>query len=353
MSALKNPERVGKKPTPMRWPNCSYAAPTSNGHNSGTTNSHNNELHPSAAALDELAKQAQELGIGILNSLAFPLRSTVNIAKTMKSHKLVLDSNAKSASDTEPAFIARPEGAPVYHGFPVLEDSLTDGWRYGAITTFEGVKKEEEGDGFVIAPDGSRAGIVWSLCGPDFKEIVPPDEGRWGVYAVRFPNAVSSKEDLIENFRAVLPLIKAQYQRVKNRLAETPVKTMTKETGRILVAIGLSLQVTVLAGAIYMVAVILDAFEAIGHAGDIASAAAIITAEVASSLWLLTYTAPLGLVGLVLLATGIIRGAAREPWVFWLGMAAMVPWLLIIPIGTLIGLIGVILFLSKKRLFEV
>ena len=127
---------------------------------------------------------------------------------------------------------------------------------------------------------------------------------------------------------------------------------MTKETGRVLVIIGLLLQVTVLVGAIFMVAVLFDSFVAIGHAGDIASAAGIITAGAAHSLWLLTYTAPLGLVGLVLLAVGIVRGAAREPWVFWLSMAAMVPWLLFIPIGTLIGLVGVILLLSKKRLFK-
>jgi len=127
---------------------------------------------------------------------------------------------------------------------------------------------------------------------------------------------------------------------------------MTKETGRVLVIIGLLLQVTVLVGAIFMVAVLFDSFVAIGHTGDIASATGIITAGAAHSLWLLTYTAPLGLVGLVLLAVGIVRGAAREPWVFWLSMAAMVPWLLFIPIGTLIGLVGVILLLSKKRLFK-
>ncbi len=79
----------------------------------------------------------------------------------MDGHPIASDSNAKSADPGLPAFLARPDGTPVYHGFVVVEESETDGWRYGAITAFEGVENECEGDGFVIAPDGSRAGIVW------------------------------------------------------------------------------------------------------------------------------------------------------------------------------------------------
>jgi hypothetical protein len=111
----------------------------------------------------------------------------------------------------EPAFVAKPDGAPVYHGFPVVEESETDGWKYGAITAFEGVRGEKQGDGFVIAPDGSRAGIVWTTNGAPFSAICPPGEGRWGVYGVRFPSEVSSRQDLIRNFRAVLPQLKAQF----------------------------------------------------------------------------------------------------------------------------------------------
>jgi len=173
----------------------------------------------------------------------------------MKSHKLVLDSSAKSANDAEPAFIAQPKDAPVYHGFPVLEDSLTNGWRYGAITEFEDVDKEEdEGDGFVIAPDGSRAGIVWSLDGPDFKEIVPPDKKRWGVYAVRFPKAVSSRKDLIDNFRTVLPLIKAQYQRVKEESNQCVKKEFSEKMKRTAVIRCLCLVIAPMLGSIPLMA---------------------------------------------------------------------------------------------------
>ena len=40
---------------------------------------------------------------------------------------LAVDRHAASASPTEPAFVARPSGAPVYHGFRVLEDVTVEG----------------------------------------------------------------------------------------------------------------------------------------------------------------------------------------------------------------------------------
>src|SRR5664280_2213515 len=124
----------------------------------------------------------------------------------MKGRPIVTDPKARSGTTGLPAFMAKPNGAPAYHGFVVIEESETEGWRYGAITGFEGVDKEEAGDGFVIAPDGSRAGVVWGTDAPEFEIVLPPDDSRWGVYSVRFPKPVSSKEDLIQNFRAVLPL---------------------------------------------------------------------------------------------------------------------------------------------------
>jgi hypothetical protein len=133
----------------------------------------------------------------------------------MKSRPIVYDPDAASSKTDEPAFIARPEGCPVYHGFMVIEESETEGWRYGAISAFEDAQNEEEGDGFIIAPDGSRAGVAWAIDTPDFYMIMPPDEGRWGVYGVCFPKTVSSRDDLIMNFRAVLPLFKRQYDLIR------------------------------------------------------------------------------------------------------------------------------------------
>jgi hypothetical protein len=56
---------------------------------------------------------------------------------TPKGRPLAIDPMAQSASPTEPAFIAPPEGAPVHHGFVILEDVLADGFTLGKITDFE------------------------------------------------------------------------------------------------------------------------------------------------------------------------------------------------------------------------
>jgi hypothetical protein len=54
-----------------------------------------------------------------------------------KGRPLAIDASARSASPTEPAFIAPPEGALVYHGFVVLDDVAVDGFTLGKITDFE------------------------------------------------------------------------------------------------------------------------------------------------------------------------------------------------------------------------
>ena len=58
-------------------------------------------------------------------------------------------------------------------GFVVLDDVSVDGFTLGKITDFE-VEPCMEGDAFVIAPDGSRAGLVWEVCDPPyFRESCP------------------------------------------------------------------------------------------------------------------------------------------------------------------------------------
>ena len=37
----------------------------------------------------------------------------------------------------------------------------------------------------MVAPDGSRAGIVWGMDGVETNVILPPEVGRWGVYYFR------------------------------------------------------------------------------------------------------------------------------------------------------------------------
>jgi hypothetical protein len=127
---------------------------------------------------------------------------------------LRLDPKARSANPAHPAFVARPPGASVYHGFPLIEATNTDGWVYGAITDFEAPEGAEAGDGYVQAPDGRRAGLVWEFGEGEFAEILPPDKDRWGVYAVWFPKPVHSVSDLTDCFRHVLPALRKVHARM-------------------------------------------------------------------------------------------------------------------------------------------
>jgi hypothetical protein len=131
--------------------------------------------------------------------------------RSAQGARLRLDAEAQSASDDVPEFLARPAGAPVYHGFPVVPETLTDGWTYGAITEYD--DDPTSGDGFVVAPDGTRAGIAWSVGTHPTRRIVPATRERWGVYSMAFPHAVHSVADLVDCFRHVLPELRRLHAR--------------------------------------------------------------------------------------------------------------------------------------------
>lgn len=126
------------------------------------------------------------------------------------------DPTAQSASPDLPAFIARPEGSPAYYGFPLLPGSEKDGFVFGVISEPRGPQPASWGDAYVVAPDGSRAGIVWGMDGVETNVILPPEVGRWGVYYFRFDHPVRSDADLILNLHAVLPRLKEFYAAAKS-----------------------------------------------------------------------------------------------------------------------------------------
>lgn len=98
-----------------------------------------------------------------------------------RGRPMAVDRNAESASGTEPPFVARPEGAPIYHGFVVLYDVVVDSFTLGKITDWE-AEPCERGDAFVIAPDGNWARLVWEVCDKQyFHEVIAPEPQRWGV----------------------------------------------------------------------------------------------------------------------------------------------------------------------------
>jgi|SRR5271169_148772 len=99
----------------------------------------------------------------------------------LRGRPLAADASAKSASPGEPAFVACPGGAPVYYGFQVLDDVVVEGFTFGKITDFD-AEPCDMGDAFVIAPDGSRAGLVWEVGEKSyFQQVRPFESERWGV----------------------------------------------------------------------------------------------------------------------------------------------------------------------------
>lgn len=128
-----------------------------------------------------------------------------------EGQQIRVDEAAESALPDMPAFLAPPQNAPAYHGFPILKGSLIDGFTFGSITEPNGSEPASWGDAFVVAPDGSRAGIVWQAEGDPSPIVCDPSPGRWGVYAFRFQEPVRSEQDLIHNLHSVLPQLKAFY----------------------------------------------------------------------------------------------------------------------------------------------
>ncbi len=130
-----------------------------------------------------------------------------------RGRPLRLDPNAEIARPDVPAFLARPPGSSVYHGFPVLDDVEVEGFRFGMISDFEAKPGMGAGDAFVVAPDGSRAGLVWEVSDVSYVEAVCPIErDRWGVWAVAFPYPMRSRVDVRRNLQAVLPDLKDKWE---------------------------------------------------------------------------------------------------------------------------------------------
>ena len=143
-----------------------------------------------------------------------------DMGKQPKGRPLAVDPSAASASPTEPAFIARPVGAPVYHGFQILDGVVVQGFTFGKITDFE-AEPCQEGDAFVVAPDNSRAGLVWEVGEKvSVSQISPLESGRWGVWAVSFPHPMNSRENVRRNLELIVPSLKEKWNEWREKFPE-------------------------------------------------------------------------------------------------------------------------------------
>ena len=123
---------------------------------------------------------------------------------------LSLDADAKSASRDLPAFLARPQSEPVYHGFQVLEGVEVDGFRLGTISA---LGPADYGDAFIVAPDGARAGLVWQVGNrQEAHQIRPFEPGRWGVWSLDLPSPMRSIDDARRNLEALVPRVREKWE---------------------------------------------------------------------------------------------------------------------------------------------
>jgi hypothetical protein len=153
--------------------------------------------------------------------MADPLK----LVSPLAGQHLAIDPRSQSASTTQPAFIARPTGAPVYHGFQVLDDVVVEGFTLGKITDFE-VQPSTYGDAFVIAPDGSRAGLVWEVAEiAYFHEVCCCEPNRWGVWGLSFPFPRDSRENARRNLEFVLPQLRQKWEEWRRTVGSSSLRS--------------------------------------------------------------------------------------------------------------------------------
>ncbi len=109
--------------------------------------------------------------------------------------------------------MAPPGGARPYHGFKVLNDVTYQGFTLGAITDFQKRPGLTVGDGFVVAPDGSRAGIEWRIANESYLlEMAPPTSNRWGVWMAGFVHPMVDKDSARRNLIEIEPLLRQKWE---------------------------------------------------------------------------------------------------------------------------------------------
>ena len=130
---------------------------------------------------------------------------------SITSH-LALDLTADSEDDTVLPFMAPPKGAEPYHGFKVLTNVTHEGFTLGAITDFVKRPGLFTGDAFVVAPDGSRAGLEWRLSNEVYVlEMAMYNEVRWGVWMAGVKHPMVDEDAALRNLIDLVPTLEEKW----------------------------------------------------------------------------------------------------------------------------------------------
>jgi hypothetical protein len=132
--------------------------------------------------------------------------------KRDKGRTIAVDAAARSSDPSVPGFLARPDDEPVYHGFRILDDVEVDGFKLGVITEIA-LGQDDAGDAFVVAPDDSRAGLVWEIADElYFEQVLAPEPTRWGVWGVGFRLPMHTPEDARRNLDSIVPELRLRWE---------------------------------------------------------------------------------------------------------------------------------------------
>lgn len=130
---------------------------------------------------------------------------------------MMIDPDATLLDPSKPPFASAPPGSPPYYGHPLMEETRHEGWCLGVVTDpFEPDCDAgcTIGDAFVEAPDGRRAGLVWTLDNqPRFGVLRQPDLGRWGVFHFTVLQPIADMAVLRAAFGAMLPALEMLHKR--------------------------------------------------------------------------------------------------------------------------------------------
>lgn len=139
-----------------------------------------------------------------------PRRAEVDL-ESITTH-LALDLTAQTDDETVLPFMAPPKGSQPYHGFKVLKNVTHEGFTFGAITDFVKRPGLVTGDAFIVAPDGSRAGLEWRLSNECYLlEMAPFTEVRWGVWMGGVRHPMIDEDAALKNLVEMVPLFKEKW----------------------------------------------------------------------------------------------------------------------------------------------